>query len=61
MIFEFKTKRNTNGNTLKLRIDTDGKTYEKGYFISQREPVVVTKRDMDALAENCKAEGYKRV
>lgn len=63
MIILYATKPDTNGNIYKLQLDTDKKTYttQPGGFFHRSDAVTVTKRELNRIRENAKAENYKEV
>lgn len=61
MIMTFKTKRDMNGNTYYLDIDTERKTYRVDYNCYNRdiEPIVIGKRERHKLMDRLDDEGYE--
>lgn len=63
MIMTFKTKRDTNGNTYYLDIDTEKKTYTADYnryFAPDFTPIVIGKRDRHRMMDYLDENGYTR-
>lgn len=60
MIEKLATKRDVNGNTYKLLIDHEKKTYttEPAGFFHRCDYITITKRDMRKRREEIKAAGY---
>lgn len=60
MIEKLATKRDINGNTYKLLIDHEKKTYttEPAGFFHRSDYMTITKRDMRRIREEIKAAGY---
>lgn len=63
MINRYATKTDINGNTYKLIIDTDGRTYarENSGFFHRSDFVTVSKRDYHKLLEEAKTAGFQEV
>lgn len=61
MIEKLATKRDINGNTYKLLIDHEKKTYttEPAGFFHRSDYMTITKRDMNRIKAEIKAAGYK--
>ena len=63
MILKFATRRDTNGNTYFIVLDTDNKTYSENIsgFYHKDDYMQITRRERRAIKEKAKADGYKAV
>jgi len=62
MIIRYKTKRDVNGNTYYLTVDTDKKTYSKDYNLWGKDgDITITKKDRRNIAAQLEEEGYKEI
>lgn len=63
MILDFKTKRDANGNTYYISIDTEKRVYSCDYnrFSTPDGCMTITKSDRRALAEKCESAGFVRL
>lgn len=62
MVLKFKTKRDTNGNTYTLIIDTEKQTVKRDYNpFDKSDYVVIGKNDRERLYKNCIACGYSQI
>ena len=63
MIMDFKTKRDTNGNTYYISIDTEKRVYSYDYnrFSTPDGCITITKRDRRDLAEKCEKNNFTRL
>lgn len=59
----FSTKVNTNGNSFKLLVDLENKTYQAGYFVfyASESDVKISKKEIEKLVANLEEAGFKRV
>lgn len=59
----FSTKVNANGNSFKLLVDLENKTYQAGYFIflASESDVSISKKEIEKLTTNLKESGFRRV
>ena len=59
----FFTKVNTNGNSFKLLVDLENKTYQAGYFIflASESDVSISKKEIEKLIANLEESGFKRI
>ena len=59
----FSTKVNTNGNSFKLLVDLENKTYQAGYFVflASESDVSVSKKEIKKLITNLEEIGFKRI
>ena len=60
---KFFTKVNTNGNSFKLLIDLENKTYQAGYFVflASESDVSISKKEIKKLMTNLEEIGFKRI
>lgn len=60
MLNRYITKRDMNGNTYRLEIDHDARTFREncGLF-TKADAVTVTRRELRSLKESAKNSGYK--
>ena len=60
---KFFTKVNTNGNSFKLLIDLENKTYQAGYFVflASESDVSISKKEIKKLITNLEEIGFKRI
>ena len=58
----FSTKLNANGNSFKLLVDLENKTYQAGYFVflASESDVSVSKKEIKKLMTNLEEIGFKR-
>lgn len=62
MIIRYKTKRDVNGNTYYLTVDTEKKTFSKDYNLWGKDgDITITKKDRRNIAAQLEEEGYKEV
>ena len=59
----FSTKLNANGNSFKLLVDLENKTYQAGYFIflASESDVSISKKEIEKLISNLEEIGFRRV
>ena len=59
----FSTKLNANGNSFKLLIDLENKTYQVGYFsfLASESDVSISKKEIKKLITNLEEIGFKRI
>lgn len=59
----FSTKVNANGNSFKLLIDLENKTYQAGYFIflASESDVSISKKEIEKLIVNLEEIGFKQI
>lgn len=59
----FSTKVNTNGNSFKLLIDLENKTYQVGYFVflASESDVSISKKEIEKLIANLEESGFKQI
>ena len=59
----FSTKLNANGNSFKLLVDLENKTYQAGYFIflASESDVSISKKEIEKLIVNLEESGFRRV
>ena len=59
----FSTKVNTNGNSFKLLVDLENKTYQAGYFIflASESDVSISKKEIEKLIANLEESGFKQI
>ena len=59
----FSTKLNANGNSFKLLIDLENKTYQAGYFIflASESDVSISKKEIEKLIINLEEIGFMEV
>ena len=59
----FSTKLNANGNSFKLLVDLENKTYQAGYFVflASESDVSISKKEIEKLIVNLKEIGFMEV
>ena len=59
----FSTKLNANGNSFKLLVDLENKTYQAGYFIflASESDVSISKKEIEKLITNLEEIGFMEV
>ena len=59
----FSTKLNANGNSFKLLIDLENKTYQAGYFVffASESDVSISKKEIEKLIVNLEEIGFMEV
>ena len=59
----FFTKVNTNGNSFKLLVDLENKTYKAGYFVflASESDVSISKKEIEKLIANLEEIGFKQI
>ena len=59
----FSTKVNANGNSFKLLVDLENKTYQAGYFIflASESDVSISKKEIEKLISNLEESGFKQI
>lgn len=59
----FSTKVNANGNSFKLLVDLENKTYQAGYFVflTSESDVSISKKEIEKLIVNLEEIGFSRV
>ena len=59
----FSTKLNANGNSFKLLVDLENKTYQAGYFIflASESDVSISKKEIEKLIANLEESGFKQI
>ena len=59
----FSTKVNANGNSFKLLVDLENKTYQAGYFIflTSESDVSISKKEIEKLIVNLEEIGFMGV
>lgn len=59
----FSTKVNANGNSFKLLVDLENKTYQAGYFIflTSESDVSISKKEIEKLIVNLEEIGFKQI
>ena len=59
----FSTKVNANGNSFKLLVDLENKTYQAGYFIflASESDVSISKKEIEKLIVNLEESGFMEV
>lgn len=59
----FSTKVNANGNSFKLLVDLENKTYQAGYFIflASESDVSISKKEIEKLIANLEEIGFKQI
>ena len=59
----FSTKVNANGNSFKLLVDLENKTYQAGYFIflASESDVSISKKEIEKLISNLEEIGFKQI
>ena len=60
---KFSTKVNANGNSFKLLVDLENKTYQAGYFVflASESDVNISKKEIEKLITNIEEVGFRRV
>ena len=60
---KFSTKVNANGNSFKLLVDLENKTYQAGYFIflASESDVSISKKEIEKLIINLEEIGFMEV
>ena len=59
----FSTKVNANGNSFKLLVDLENKTYQAGYFVflASESDVSISKKEIEKLISNLEESGFKQI
>ena len=59
----FSTNVNANGNSFKLLVDLENKTYQAGYFIflASESDVSISKKEIEKLIANLEEIGFMEV
>ena len=59
----FSTKLNANGNSFKLLVDLENKTYQAGYFVflASESDVNISKKEIEKLIVNLEESGFMEV
>ena len=59
----FSTKVNVNGNSFKLLVDLENKTYQAGYFVflASESDVSISKKEIEKLIVNLEESGFKHI
>ena len=59
----FSTKLNANGNSFKLLVDLENKTYQAGYFVflASESDVNISKKEIEKLIVNLEEIGFKQI
>ena len=59
----FSTKLNANGNSFKLLVDLENKTYQAGYFVflASESDVSISKKEIEKLIVNLEESGFKQI
>ena len=59
----FSTKLNANGNSFKLLVDLENKTYQAGYFVFlvSESDVNISKKEIEKLISNLEEIGFMEV
>ena len=59
----FSTKLNANGNSFKLLVDLENKTYQAGYFIflASESDISISKKEIEKLIANLEESGFKQI
>ena len=59
----FSTNVNANGNSFKLLVDLENKTYQAGYFVflASESDVSISKKEIEKLITNLEEIGFKRI
>ena len=59
----FSTNVNANGNSFKLLVDLENKTYQAGYFIflASESDVSISKKEIEKLIANLEESGFSRI
>ena len=57
---KFSTKVNANGNSFKLLVDLENKTYQAGYFVflASESDVSISKKEIEKLITNLEEIGF---
>ena len=60
---KFSTKVNANGNSFKLLVDLENKTYQAGYFVflASESDVSISKKEIEKLIVNLEEIGFKQI
>ena len=60
---KFSTKVNANGNSFKLLVDLENKTYQVGYFVflASESDVNISKKEIEKLIVNLEEIGFKQI
>ena len=61
MIIDYKTKPDINGNVYRLQVDHEKRTFERDRYWTAVNPIRVTRKELRALIDQCKAAGYKEI
>ena len=58
----FSTNVNTNGNSFKLLVHLNNKTYQAGYFVflASESDVSISKKEIEKLITNLEEIGFRR-
>ena len=59
----FSTKVNANGNSFKLLVDLENKTYQAGYFVflASESDISISKKEIEKLIANLEESGFKQI
>ena len=59
----FSTKVNANGNSFKLLVDLENKTYQAGYFVflASESDIKISKKEIEKLIANLEESGFKQI
>lgn len=59
----FSTNVNANGNSFKLLVDLNNKTYQAGYFVflASESDIHISKKEIEKLITNIEEVGFRRV
>ena len=59
----FSTNVNANGNSFKLLVDLENKTYQAGYFVflTSESDISISKKEIEKLIANLEEIGFRRV
>lgn len=59
----FSTKVNANGNSFRLLVDLENKTYQAGYFVflASESDVSISKKEIEKLTTNLEEIGFKQI
>ena len=59
----FSTNVNANGNSFKLLVDLENKTYQAGYFVflASGSDIHISKKEIEKLITNIEEVGFRRV
>ena len=59
----FSTNVNANGNSFKLLVDLENKTYQAGYFIflASESDISISKKEIEKLIANLEESGFKQI